>query len=73
MGKPYEKNYSTHNTNNQNPLKEQFGLGLHCFQRAEYTVNFEIFARVLFSRNFAYAKFRENKISTNWGNHSVVY
>ena len=25
------------------------------------TVNFEIFARVLFSRNFAYAKFRENK------------
>ena len=27
-----------------------------------YTVNSEIFARVLFSRNFAYAKFRENKI-----------
>ena len=26
------------------------------------TVNLEIFARVLFSRNFAYAKFRENKI-----------
>ena len=25
------------------------------------TVNVEIFARVLFSRNFAYAKFRENK------------
>ena len=25
------------------------------------TVNLEIFARVLFSRNFAYAKFRENK------------
>ena len=25
------------------------------------TVNSEIFARVLFSRNFAYAKFRENK------------
>ena len=24
------------------------------------TVNSEIFARVLFSRNFAYAKFREN-------------
>ena len=29
------------------------------------TVNSEIFARVLFSRNFAYAKFRENKILTN--------
>ena len=27
----------------------------------QYTVNYEIFARVLFSRNFAYAKFRENK------------
>ena len=26
------------------------------------TVNPEIYARVLFSRNFAYAKFRENKI-----------
>ena len=26
------------------------------------TENSEIFARVLFSRNFAYAKFRENKI-----------
>ena len=26
------------------------------------TVNLEIFARVLLSRNFAYAKFRENKI-----------
>ena len=29
------------------------------------TVNSEIFARVLFSRNFAYAKFRENKVSRN--------
>ena len=28
-----------------------------------YTINSEIFARVLFSRNFAYAKFRENKPS----------
>ena len=27
----------------------------------QYTVNSEIFARVLFSRNVAYAKFRENK------------
>ena len=27
-----------------------------------HTVNLEIFARVLYSQNFAYAKFRENKI-----------
>ena len=37
------------------------------------TVNLEIFARVLFSGNFAYAKFHENKILTNWRNHSVGY
>ena len=37
------------------------------------TVNLEIFVRVLFLRNFAYAKFRENKIPTNWRDHSVVY
>ena len=30
-----------------------------------YTVNAEIFARVLFSRNFAHAKFREIKFSRN--------
>ena len=30
------------------------------------TVNLEIFARVLFSRNLAYAKFRENKILEKW-------
>ena len=29
------------------------------------TVNSEIFARTLFSRNFAYAKFREKKTSRN--------
>ena len=29
------------------------------------TVNSEIFARVLVLRNFAYGKFRENKILTN--------
>ena len=34
-----------------------------------YTVNSDIFERVLFSRNFAYAKFRENKILTNGRNH----
>ena len=37
------------------------------------TVNSEIFARVLFSRNFAYAKFRENKILAKWWNQSVIY
>ena len=37
------------------------------------TVNLEIFASVLFSRNFAYAKFRENKIFAKWRNYSVVY
>ena len=30
-----------------------------------FTVNSEIFARVLFLRNFVYAKFRENKTSRN--------
>ena len=33
------------------------------------TVNPETYARVLFSRNFAYAKFRENKILAKWRNH----
>ena len=38
------------------------------------TVNSEIFARTLFSRNFAYAaKFRENKTLAKWQNYSVVY
>ena len=36
-------------------------------------VNSEIFARVLFSRNFAYAKFRENQNLAKWRDHSVVY
>ena len=38
-----------------------------------YTVNPEIFARVLFSRNFADAKFCENETLAKWGNHSVIY
>ena len=38
----------------------------------KYTVNSEIFARVLFSRNFAYAKFRENENLTKCRNQSVV-
>ena len=33
----------------------------------QVTLNLEIFARVLFSRNFAYAKFCENKILEKWG------
>ena len=37
------------------------------------TVNSEIFARNLFSGNFAYAKFRENKILPKWRNHFVDY
>ena len=37
------------------------------------TVNHEILTRVLFSRNFAFAKFREHKILEKWRNHSVVY
>ena len=32
-----------------------------------HTVNSEIFARILFSRNFAYAEFRENKRSSRNG------
>ena len=36
-------------------------------------VNSEIFARILFSRNFAYAKFRESKTLVRWWYHSVVY
>ena len=35
--------------------------------------NSEFFASVLISRNFAHAKFRENKTLAKWRNHSVVY
>ena len=38
---------------------------------SSYTVNSEIFARVLFSRNFAYARFRVNTIFAKLRNHSV--
>ena len=37
------------------------------------TVNSEIFARVLFLKNFADVKFCENKTLIKWQNHSVVY
>ena len=38
-----------------------------------FTVNSKIFARTLFLRNFAYAKFRENKTLVKWQNHSFLY
>ena len=37
------------------------------------TVNLEIFARVLFSRNFADAAFRENKTLAKWRKLCVIY
>ena len=46
---------------------------IHVFNHDKgFTVNLEIFARVAFSRNFACAKFCENKILVKWWNHSVV-
>ena len=42
-------------------------------RRSVHTVNSEIFARTLFSRDFAYAKFRENKILAKGPNDSVIY
>ena len=38
-----------------------------------YSVNSEIFAMVLFSRNFANAKFREHRTLVKWRNHYVIY
>ena len=53
---------------------------IHCIEHFHLTekskgitVNSKIFARTLFSRNFAYAKFRGNKTPANWQNYSVVY
>ena len=43
------------------------------FHILQVLVNSEIFARVLFSRNLAYAKFREIKALAKWHNRSVVY
>ena len=37
------------------------------------TVHSEIFTRVVFSRNFAYAKFRKNKILAKWRHQSAFY
>ena len=36
-------------------------------------VNSEIIGRVLFSRNFAFSKFCENKTLVKWRNHPVVF
>ena len=60
------------------PLKNRFNEKQHINETVllnvrNDTVNSEIFVRVLYSRNFAYAKFRENKIVAEWRNHSVVY
>ena len=38
----------------------------------DITVDSKIFAMVLFSQNFAYAKFCENKALIKWRDHSVV-
>ena len=54
------------------PFCSQIKDWLHVLGQ-ELTVNSEFFARVYFSRNFAYAKFRENQILAKWRNHSVVY
>ena len=47
----------------------------HCIRKfmCYIIVRLDIFARVVFSRNFAYAKFGENKILAKCGNHSVFY
>ena len=42
----------------------QLDLSLGCWHLPS-TVNSEIFASILFSRNFAHAKFRENKNPPN--------
>ena len=47
--------------------------GLLMEYRMICTVNSEIFARVLFSRNFAFAKFREIQILAKRRNHFVIY
>ena len=46
---------------------------LFCTCILKHTVNSEIFARVLFSRNFAGAKFREKKTLAKWRYNFAVY
>ena len=45
----------------------------YSYMQVLYTLNSEIFGKVLFSRNFAYWMFPEIKIFTKWQNHSGVY
>ena len=44
---------------------------LVCLETVKYC-KFGNFARVLFSRNIAYAKFRENIILAKWQNYSLI-
>ena len=37
------------------------------------TVNSEIFSRLLFTQNFAHAKFLESKTLAKWPYYSVIY
>ena len=46
---------------------------MHSHTHGPYTVNLEIFATVLFSRNFADAEFRENKTLAKWRKLFVLY
>ena len=51
-------------------MMRHFIFGFHCLRNYQFagTVNSEIFVKVLFARNFAFAKFCENKTLMNWGN-----
>ena len=48
------------------------GIEKQSFSRSPATVNLEIFARDLFSQNFADAKFRENNTLGKWRNHCRI-
>ena len=66
-----------HQTKPKNLEKNLFS-GINCHKAmikpaCWATVNLEIFARFLFSRNFPYAKFCENKFLAKWRIHSVLY
>ena len=66
-----------------NPICPKFISYKRVFEKSKFesstvyavqiTVNSEIFARVLFLRNFAYGKFCENKILAKSRNHSFHY
>ena len=60
-------------SNQKGMIKRAFAAFIVGLDVLVFTINSKIFARVLFFRNFAYAKFRENEILANWRNHSVVY